>query len=144
MEATGLATKGLANKQGFETELINYGKSGQPYWVHVNCTPYDDPISGQMGYISIHTIVTERKTNEKQMIDQNDALREIARITSHEVRSPLSSILGLAKIIKTELEVAERQECISLLEESARQLDTLIHRINNHIIEIDKQEYQDA
>ncbi len=78
------------------------------------------------------------------MIDQNDALREIARITSHEVRSPLSSILGLAKIIKTELEVAERQECISLLEESARQLDTLIHRINNHIIEIDKQEYQDA
>lgn len=144
LEAAGDAAEGIANKRGFEAELINYRKSGTPYWVHVNCTPYDDPITGQMGFISIHTIVTERKTNERQMIDQNEALREIARITSHEVRRPLSSILGLAKIIKSDLEFAERQECLSLLEESAKQLDTLILRINNHITEIDKQEYQDA
>jgi len=110
--------------------------------MHVNCTPYNDPISGQMGYISIQTVVTERKKNEKQMIEQNDALREIARITSHEVRSPLSSILGLVNLIKSDLEVAEREECMSLLRESARQLDTLIHRINNHIIEVDNQEHE--
>ncbi|MEJ7693848.1 ATP-binding protein [Daejeonella sp.] len=143
-DAIELVTKSVSEKQGFEVELINYGKSGEPYWVHVNSTPYNDPVSGQIGFISIHTIVSDRKTNEKQMIDQNEALREIARITSHEVRSPLSSILGLVNIMKGDLDVSEREECISLLEESAKQLDTLIHRINNHLIEIDKQEYEDA
>ena len=143
-DAMELAAKSMADKQSFETELINYGKSGQPYWVHVNSTPYNDPVSGQVGYISIHTIVNERKTNEKQMIEQNDALREIARITSHEVRSPLCSILGLVKIIRNNTDPVERKECINLLEESATQLDVLIHRINNHLIEIDKQEYQDV
>ncbi len=139
-----LAARSMANKESYETEMINYDKAGQPYWVHVNCTPFNDPVSGQIGYIAIHINVNERKTNEKQMLDQNDALREIARITSHEVRSPLCSILGLVKIIRNNSNPVERKECITLLEESATQLDVLIHRINNHLIEIDKQEYENV
>lgn len=137
-----LMEKNMACKESFVTELVNYKKAGEPYWVQVNCTPYHDPITGQIGYISIHTVITERKENEKLMSKQNKSLREIARISSHEVRSPLSSILGLVKIIQNNSDPAERSECISLLDQSAGQLDILIHRINNHLREIAKQEYK--
>lgn len=143
-DALEFAVESMANRESFETELINYGKSGQAYWVHINCTPFKDPVSGQMGNISIHTIVNERKMNEKQMIEQNLALREIARIASHEVRSPLCSIMGLTRIIRNNPDPAELRECISMLEESADQLHALIGRINDHLSEIDQTEFQDV
>jgi len=134
-----LLEKRMTCKESFVAEFVNYKKTGEPYWAQVNCTPYTDPITGQAGYISIHTIITERKVSEKLMIKQNEVLREIARISSHEVRSPLSSILGLVKIIQDNSSSIERKECVSLLDESAGQLDILIHRINNHLTEIERQ-----
>lgn len=134
-----LMGRSMECKESFVTESLSYKKTGEPYWVQVNCNPYNDPITGQIGYISIHTIITERKVNEKLMIKQNEILREIARISSHEVRSPLSSILGLVKIIQNNSNLAERQECINLLDESAAQLEILVNRINNHLTEIEKQ-----
>ncbi len=139
-----LMVENMTYRESFSVELVNYKKSGEPYWVQVSCSPYTDPISGQAGYISIHTIITERKVNEKLMIKQNEILREIARISSHEVRSPLSSILGLVKIIQDNSNGAEREECINLLGQSAGQLDILIHRVNNHLKEIEKQGHKNV
>ncbi len=139
-EVWGLIERNLALKVGFIMEVINYTKAAEPYWVQINCTPYDDPISNQIGYIFIHTIITEQKINAPLMQRKNEALREIARISSHEVRSPLASILGLVKLIQNNSNLVERQECIKLLDESAGQLEILIRRINDHISEIENQE----
>lgn len=129
----------LSNEEGFTAEIINYTKAGEPYWVQIDCTSYDDPVTHQKGYVSIHTIITDRKIHEQLIINNNEALREIARISSHEVRNPLSSILGLVKVLKNNADPAEREECIRLLNESAEQLDLLIHRIHNRIAEIENQ-----
>lgn len=61
---------------------------------------------------------------------QNDALTEIARIQSHEVRSPVSSILGLMQLIREQDYVPEKEHLV-LLEESAIQLDQKIRMIVN-------------
>ncbi|HXI00224.1 MAG TPA: ATP-binding protein [Sphingobacteriaceae bacterium] len=139
-ETLKIAGKDICNKEGFSTEVINYTKAGDAYWVQIDCTPYDDPVTNQKGYVSIHTIITDRKLDEQRILKKNKALREIARINSHEVRNPLSSILGLVKMLKNNPDPAERDECLRLLDESAEQLDVLVRRVNTHISEIESQE----
>jgi len=43
--------------------------------------------------------ITERLKTEKAIIDQNDRLRHIASLTSHELRRPVASLLGLIAIM---------------------------------------------
>ena len=130
----------LHGKTAFTTELINYNKAGQPYWVQIDCTSYHDPISNQVGYVAIQTVITERKQYEQLILKNNAAFREIARISSHDVRRPLSSILGLVKLIESELNEHELAECLKLLNRSAAELDSLIHNIHKHIVRIEEQD----
>ncbi len=43
--------------------------------------------------------ITERLTTERSIIDQNERLRHIASLTSHELRRPVASMLGLINIM---------------------------------------------
>ncbi|MDO3643771.1 PAS domain S-box protein [Mucilaginibacter sp. L3T2-6] len=43
--------------------------------------------------------ITERLKTEKAIIEQNDRLRHIASLTSHELRRPVASLLGLIAIM---------------------------------------------
>lgn len=43
--------------------------------------------------------ITERLKTEKAIIDQNERLRHIASLTSHELRRPVASMLGLINIM---------------------------------------------
>jgi PAS domain S-box-containing protein len=129
----------LQEKNAFSIELVNYNKAGQPYWVQIDCTPYHDPISNKVGYMAIQTVITERKRYEQLILEKNVAFREIARISSHDVRRPLSSIMGLVKLIESGLNQQELAECLHLLNLSAGELDSLIHDIHKHIVRIEKQ-----
>lgn len=130
----------VANHEEFSVEMINYTKSGKPFWVQVDATPYDDPITMQTGYIAIQTVITERKENERTILRKNKTLREIARISSHEVRRPLSSILGLTKLLENNMTQDELDEYISMLNTSGQQLDILIHRIHQYIADMEAEE----
>ena len=129
----------LQEKNAFSIELVNYNKAGMPYWVQIDCTPYLDPISNKVGYMAIQTVITERKRYEQLILEKNVAFREIARISSHDVRRPLSSIMGLVKLIESGLNQQELAECLHLLNLSAGELDSLIHDIHKHIVRIEKQ-----
>jgi len=43
--------------------------------------------------------ITERLKAEKAIVDQNERLRHIASLTSHELRRPVASMLGLINIM---------------------------------------------
>ncbi|MEO8794087.1 MAG: PAS domain-containing protein [Daejeonella sp.] len=130
----------MERNEPFCIEVINYKKSGEPYWVQIDCASYKDPITQQMGYLSIQTIITERKENELLILRKNKAFQEIARISSHDVRNPLASILGLVHLLGTPLTTDEKNECMRLLNQSAQNLDSLIHKIHEHIRLIDLQD----
>ena len=119
--------------------MVNYKKSGERYWVRIDCTPYNDPVTNQVGYVAIQTVITDRKNQEHLLLKKNEALREIARISSHEVRKPLSSIMGLVQLLKSKLDQKELDECLHLLDISADHLDSLIFRIHDNISEIERE-----
>jgi len=62
-----------------------------------------NPIYNEKGEISgvgcFARNITQRLKTEKALIDQNERLRHIASLTSHELRRPVASMLGLIAIM---------------------------------------------
>jgi signal transduction histidine kinase len=71
--------------------------------------------------------ITERKLHEKKIEQQNEQLKQIAFITSHQVRVPLANILGLVNVLDKEDPLsAANITIIEHIKTSAEQLDKTI------------------
>jgi len=66
-----ISTK-LNKGESYACELLNYKKSGQPYWISLNIQPVLDSTGKIKQYISIEHEITQRKTTEKRLQDQRD------------------------------------------------------------------------
>ncbi|MDR5873788.1 sensor domain-containing phosphodiesterase [Vreelandella gomseomensis] len=60
-------SKALANKQGFEEELLNYRQDGSPYWVHISCNPLPESENGSEGFIAIQSDISDSKAHEEAL-----------------------------------------------------------------------------
>lgn len=57
----------ISNLQPYAGEMVNYHKSGEPYWIRINCQPIVE--YGELkGFMAIETDITERKQSELRMI----------------------------------------------------------------------------
>lgn len=75
--------------------------------------------------------VDQQRKYEEQLLNQNKQLREIAWINSHEVRRPLSNIIGLVALINESAgQFPELQSLIEMLSSSSTELDEALKRIN--------------
>lgn len=75
------------------------------------------------------TDITERIHREQLLGAQNESLRKIAYIHSHELRRPVSSILGLMDLIKGEDYFHPDREELVMLERAVKELDEKISTI---------------
>ncbi len=66
---------------------------------------------------------------------QNEQLREIAYIQSHEVRRPVCSILGLMQLIQDEEEPAVRAQYVEMLKISTEELERATRQIIEQVNE---------
>lgn len=74
--------------------------------------------------------VTERREVLQHLRRQNDILLDIAHISAHDIRGPLSSILGLITLLEMEDHASTSDEDIlRMMKEASLHLDTMIHRI---------------
>ncbi len=94
-------------KMECEIEIISYSKEGQEYWVRFSMVPVFNSENEHTHWISIQRDVTEQKLQEKekeQLINEltqnNRDLRQFSYITSHNLRAPLSNLIGLLKLIE--------------------------------------------
>jgi len=79
---------------------------------------------------NILRILIENKRNGDHVKDQNRRLQEIASISSHDIRRPVATILGLVNLFDVNNPVNPlNQEIISHLGVSALELDQVIHTI---------------
>ena len=77
--------------------------------------------------------INELKEREASLLQQNNTLRDIAWVGSHEVRRPLASILGLVALYHASICEEEKRECFGYLDTSARELDVMICKISDQI-----------
>ncbi len=121
--------------KSFACEVINYTKSKQKYWGKVEFTPLFTADGKPDGYISIQNNITEQKEKEEKISRQNEILKNIAWLSSHELRKPVASILGLIELINDTDDLAEKEESIQLMQQCTRHLDEIIRKINSRVEE---------
>ncbi|NCI45097.1 PAS domain S-box protein [Sediminibacterium soli] len=93
-----------------------------------------NPITDENGTVSgvncISRDITGQYTYTKKIEAQNETLRKIAWIQSHEIRAPLSNILGLVALTKQGFATeVQAQEVTAMLEKAAKQLDKVIQQV---------------
>lgn len=121
--------KNLRDDKSASTELLNYTKDLQPYWVQFYITPVHG-VGGQTEqFISIQTDSTRRHQElealESAKMDAeraNAAKSDFLAVMSHEIRTPMNGVLGmLSALDDTRLE-ARQVKMLSVAKTSAQSL----------------------
>jgi PAS domain S-box-containing protein len=103
----------MAEGQSTHAELINYSRSGEPYWVSLQISPIKDPAGRVERFVGVQADTTsmrryqreleEAKENAEQMAVKaqaaNLAKSEFLANMSHEIRTPMNGILGMAELL---------------------------------------------
>lgn len=98
--------------------------------IYVDLTSHIIPLNGKYTRLIAVNNVTEKRLAEDKLREQNIRLKEIAQISSHEVRRPVASILGLTSLFnKTNPHDPLNHELIEHLRTAAAELDEVIHLI---------------
>jgi PAS domain S-box-containing protein len=64
-ETIEIMRKAIKGRQPFNVDIVNYHKSGKPYWIKITCKPQYR--NGQLeGFIAIQVDITEQKESEEQ------------------------------------------------------------------------------
>ncbi|HTE00955.1 MAG TPA: PAS domain S-box protein [Mucilaginibacter sp.] len=76
--------------------------------------------------------ITERLKNEQALIEQNERLRNIASLSSHELRRPVASMIGLLNILdRQNFHNPENEQIIDHLFTVSHEIDEVIRTIVN-------------
>lgn len=87
--------------------------------------------------VNILRVLIESKKNETYIKEQNNRLHAIANISSHELRRPVATILGLVNLFDKHNEMNPlNNEIIDYLYISTRELDKVIHDIVEQTINV--------
>lgn len=115
-------------------EEVSY-PDGDKVWFYRKYYPIYNQKSEYIGYVLNSVNINKRKLFELKLYNQNEQLREIARIQSHELRRPLANILGLIYLLSEEhIDADEKNEFLLKLKFSAVELDNIIKKITDKTI----------
>lgn len=112
-------------KKVFETQYKR--KDGTVYNAEVHLEPVMR--GNQRSFLAIVSDITEVKKYLTKLEVQNEKLQDIAWVQSHEVRAPLSRIMGLVMLVNRENGNIDLTEVLDHLLQSAQELDGVIKRI---------------
>ena len=122
----------------FTEEVLNYRKTGEPYWVNIDVTPIKDANGALLNYIAIQTDITDKKKAEVEQIKladdlykQNLNLQQFTYMVSHNLRAPVANAMGLVGLLrKIEAGTQQYNKVLEKLDLSVSQLDGVIKDIN--------------
>jgi PAS domain S-box-containing protein len=131
------------NSEIWNLEVKVRTKSGEPKYSTLNCHKLTDATGKFLGLEgSIHDI-SERKKAEIELIEAKDRAEESNRLKtaflnniSHEVRTPLSGIIGFAELaLNPEISIEEKKNFLGILNSSTdRLLDTITNYMDASLI----------
>ena len=98
----------LKNWKPCEVEIVNYKKNGEPFWVNFSIVPIADERGWFTHWISIQRDITKRKEDEEErqlLIEELSIslkeLKQFTYITSHNMRAPITNLLGIFSVLDT-------------------------------------------
>lgn len=111
-------------------DVQNKSKSGKLFWVDMIISPIKNHSGEVYKFMSVNYDITERKKLE---INQETLLNDFADYafqTSHKLRGPLSSMLGLISIFK---KYEDPAYLIEKMKETSEKMDKVIREMNDSL-----------
>ncbi|MGL2986631.1 PAS domain-containing sensor histidine kinase [Flavobacterium sp. RSSA_27] len=100
-------SKAIAEKRECQIETLTRKKNKEEYWVRFSMIPIYNADNQLSHWISIQKDVTEERKQEKEkeqlireLTQNNKDLKQFSYITSHNLRAPLSNLIGLLNLIE--------------------------------------------
>jgi PAS domain S-box-containing protein len=124
---TDSCNRALAGEKFTIERKIGYENSGITWW-SFEFSPATDLRGNITGLVFNANDITKRKAYEDRIKSQHKKLMEISSMQSHEIRGPVSTIMGLMQIIKEENYKPDKMYLL-LLELTTEQLDKNIREI---------------
>ena len=126
--------------ESFRGELEYYRKDGSTLWTEVIVFPLPERDNNSVTMLGLTRDISERKQFETKLLDQTNNLKELNAskdkffsIIAHDLKSPLSGILGFSELLKNEvrnLDIESIEDYINIIYSSAEHtfelLDTLL------------------
>ncbi|MGB1251507.1 MAG: response regulator [Candidatus Promineifilaceae bacterium] len=126
----------LKAQQGFSSELINYSKSGKPYWVDIDVQPVHDEQGVLTNFIAVENDISERKSAEVNLRNAKDAAlaadkakSDFLANMSHEIRTPLNGIIGMTSLLMESDLSRPQRENLDIIRSSGDSLLVIINDI---------------
>ncbi|HEU4718535.1 MAG TPA: PAS domain-containing protein, partial [Bacteroidia bacterium] len=136
--------KTIASGGVWHDEIRNRARNGTYYWVDTVILPIRDENGKTTHYLSLRMLITEQKKLEEEKKEYTHSLEEMLFLTSHKVRQPLATCLGLLNLAETKtLSGEEMLDIFRLIRVSAMQLDDFTRELTGFIFRI-KERNKDA
>lgn len=114
-------------------------RDGRLMWVRTSKVPLKNENSDVIGVLGIYEDITDRKTAEQRLLEQNDELQrsnldleQFAYVSSHDLQTPLRNIVLFAQMLERRYKGAldsEADEFIRFIVDSGKQMSSLISDI---------------
>jgi len=126
-EFNNLCNEALKGEKTKYKHFINRENSGK-LWFGFTISPIYNSDKETIGLTITGSNINRQKRQEKTIKHQSDSLSIIAQLQSHQVRHPVTSILGLMSLIKEDNYNPQKEYLINL-EQATQQLDQVIKTI---------------
>ncbi len=134
--------KAIKNEEECLIETITYTKKKEEYWVRFSMIPIFNNEGIISHWISIQRDITDEKKLEtekehliRELTQNNKDLKQFSYITSHNLRAPLSNLIGLLNLIEDiPIENEELEEILAGFTKSTHLLNETINDLVKVII----------
>lgn len=104
-------------------EVLIQTKNGSKIWVFLSKTPYMDSNGIIIGSIGLYTNINQIKETKQNLKLINNELELYVYKASHDLRGPVTTILGLINIWKTDNPAQVAVKYLGMLEQTTKKLD---------------------
>ena len=116
--------------------MLSYSKSGQSFWLAIECVTVFDDEGNLINFVAIKRDITEKHAAELALIEAKTAAEAMVQAKtdfmtnlSHELRTPMNGIMGITQLLnETELD-EEQSGYTDLLEKSGENLLVIIDKM---------------
>jgi len=128
IEEAGENKKAADHSYQYEIQITS--TNGDKKWCMINCSLIRDELKRFNGLLVTYFDITDRKTTEDKLQLAERELNTFIYKSSHDLKGPLSSILGLINLLEKEQE-SVNNPCVKMIRQSAEKADRMLNEMLN-------------